>query len=148
MTVLQHINGHIQQAQGPPIKYDTVGKVALSINTNVGIKHIVLSRVVLICDGNFNLFSPRAAAKTCGGDVKRDKQGRDCIVIGKDQQQRQLDCATIHNGRVYLDVVSKDASSNNAAPKESIAKVKKKETRVLQAKSDINAVMLWCTWHS
>lgn len=76
--------------QDPPIEYDTVGNVTQSVETNAGVKSVVLSKVVLLRGGNFNLFPPRAAVKASGGDVKRDKQSRECIMVIKDQQRVQV----------------------------------------------------------
>ncbi|KAJ1604200.1 hypothetical protein NDA14_004816 [Ustilago hordei] len=105
MMDIQHTNGCIQQAQGPLIKYNTIGKVTLNVYTSTSIKHVTLSNVVLLCNGNFNLFSPRAAAKASEGDIRCNQQGRDCIMVGKDRQCKQVTWAVKSGNRLYLDVV-------------------------------------------
>ncbi|CCF49108.1 related to Retrotransposon protein [Ustilago hordei] len=104
MMDIQHTNGCIQQAQGPLIKYNTIGKVTLNVYTSTSIKHVTLSNVVLLCNGNFNLFSPRAAAKASEGDIRCNQQGRDCIMVGKDRQCKQVTWAVKSGNRLYLDV--------------------------------------------
>lgn len=118
MTDVQHASGRIQQAQGPLIKYNTVRKVTLSVNTSTSIKNVTLSNVVLLHNGNFNLSSPRAAAKASEGDIRCDRQGRDCIMVGKNQQHKQVAQAIKCSDRLCLDVVAKIAPSNHAMPSE------------------------------
>ncbi|SPO27974.1 related to Retrotransposon protein [Ustilago trichophora] len=146
MTNLQKTAGRIQQAQGPPIKYDTVGSVVLLANTNVGARQVTLSNVILLRNGNFNLFSPRAAAKASKGDIKRDKQGRECIMVSKGQQRAQAVRAIERNGRTYLDIVGREEQDAHNCEDETNV-VKKSDGCVLQALSEENVVKKWRMWH-
>lgn len=83
MSNLSKMQGTISQAQGPPIQYNTTGNVVLRLCTNRGMQTVTLTSVILLRGGNFNLFSPRVAARSCSSFLCQDHEGRDCIMVGE-----------------------------------------------------------------
>ncbi len=106
MTNLKASPGWIKQAHGPPIKYEHTGDVALRLETNRGDCEAKLTNVILLKGGNFNLFSPRAAIKSSGGELRRDKDGRQCIMVSDGRHRTQVARAISHDGRALLAVAA------------------------------------------
>lgn len=136
MSNMSKAPGTICQAQGPLIRYETTGNVILKVCTSRGEQTVTLTNVILLRDGNFNLFSPRVAARSCGGSLRQDREGRDCIMVGKGPHCMQVARSTKRDNRLYLDQVPKAASgATQSSP------------RALRAVSKADELEVWRTWH-